>query len=165
MDLTTKNSTQVQFKIGSPLTFRKEGTSIGHGDELTLISVGDKSLVYPIDEDLMDDLKLTMKDKSVSEGWLFKDKEVEINMARAGECQKTFDLIKAGNIGYQSINTESYLNTFRILKLGIREIGEQKGEIFKFGDIIYVSKLDHRGKRNLMFVETNHSSLKNKALF
>lgn len=81
MDLNDKSSLQVQFKIGSPLTFRKEGTNIGLGDELTLISVNNKSLVYPIDEDIQNDLTMTLKSKSASESWLFADKDIFINTA------------------------------------------------------------------------------------
>jgi hypothetical protein len=47
----------------------------------------------------------------------------------------------------------------------IQVLDKQNREDFKFGDIIYISKLDNIGRRNLMFVETNMSSLKNQALF
>jgi hypothetical protein len=80
------------------LTFRKEGTNIGFGDEITLISANEKSIVYPIEENMLKDLKLTLKNKNASESWLFKDKEVVVNLAQAGELQATYDLIQAGNL-------------------------------------------------------------------
>lgn len=165
MSLTSKNSTQVQFKIGSPLTFRKEGTNIGLGDEVTLISVTDKTIVCPTEEDLVKQLKMTLKSKDTNESWLFKDKEIKINIAQAGEEQTAYDLIQAGNMAAQSFTGIDYLNTYRIQSLEIEEIGDQTGDDFQFGDIIYIAKLDSRGKRNLMFVESNISSLKNTALF
>lgn len=69
-------------------------------------------------------------------------------------------MIEAGNIPKQSINHEKYLNTFKLQSLNINLDKSQTGNKFKFGDIVFICKLDRRGRRNLIFAEAQISSIK-----
>lgn len=161
--LSNKKSKQIQFKINSPLTFRKKGTPILVGDELYLASASEKTLVYCNNKDLMDKLAMNLGDNGGS--WFGGGvNERDFKVPHVTELQHLMQPIQAGNISLNSVGGE-YSNKIKFLNLSIPDVIEKDRTSFKWGDIVILSKLEESGKQNLLFAETNSSGYDDSLFF
>ena len=139
MTLTKRMSNAIQFKIASPLTFRKKGSVITLGDDLYFASDKDRTLAYPTNNSIKEQLVMNFSNKLSKRNWI-GDSKKEVNkmkLPNLTETQSLFLPIQAGNIALNFVGVD-YGNIFRMSSLNIKKEPDSQNDNFRWGDQIFI---------------------------
>lgn len=167
LTMSDKSSKDTQFKIKSPLAFRKIGSLIIVGDEFGFINEN-KMVVYPIDKTLNDyniiGLKRVGGEKNLKK---FRDMVPQnpLRLSSCPEIQKMFKPVLSGAM-LELDKGDQYSSDFqaRLIDYQPGMLTFDESPSFRWGDYITISKMEESGAANSIFSECNVSGLRNTLL-
>jgi hypothetical protein len=179
---STQISESVQFLIGSPFEFLKEGSLVSYDEKFTFSDRYNKTMAFALSESILEKirLKLELKVSRGILGFFESSKTKEFRIPSILETQKLFDGYSAGYMNEKSIGKE-YGNQFEAISvdshyinqkeefssnqtLGTSQTKMRENDII-WGDSVSLRKVDSTGKYSLVFAEVNQSSYKDSVLY
>lgn len=154
----------VQFTIGTPFDFLKEGASISYEERFTLNDKYGNTLAYPIQEKGFKEIKMVQETET--RGWFggtYQKKKF-----KTGAILEQLDLFEsyfAGYVAKHSIGSQ-YSNEFEVILVEASEVKNLKpSNDFRWGDLLNIKRVDNTGKYSAVCAEVNRSSLPNTVLY
>jgi hypothetical protein len=160
-------SESVQFTIGSPFDFLKEGSLISFDDKFLFTDAYNKTLAFPVGaaELAATRLKFEAKQQAGFFGIFGGAQERAFKVPAILESQKLFTGHCAGAVNEKSIG-EHYANQFEAVSVEQAfDHGDLKESDLRWGDLVNIRKVDNSGKYSMLAAEVNKASLDGAVIY